>query len=75
MDGRSYMNYKITLSHSKVTTTSIYPYLGYLKSSLSSCPFLKSNFNYLPTGIWDTTTSRSFHRGYFQISFPCNHCK
>ena len=31
MDGRSYKNYKIALSHSKVTTTSIYPYLGHLK--------------------------------------------
>ena len=31
MDGRSYKNYNIALSHSKVTTTSIYPYLGHLK--------------------------------------------
>ena len=51
MDGRSYKNYKIALSHSKVTTTSIYPYLVLLKSTFSSSPFFHSNFIYLPTGI------------------------
>ena len=34
MDGRSYKNYKIALSHSKVTTTSIYPYLGHTLKAL-----------------------------------------
>ena len=47
MDGRSYKNYKIALSHLKVTTTSIYPYLGHLKSTFSSSPFFNSNFIYL----------------------------
>ena len=75
MDGRSYKNYKIALPHPKVTTTSIYPYLGYLKSRFSSSPVFHSNFIYLPTGIWETTRSRSSLRGYFQISFPCEHCK
>ena len=51
MDGRSYKNYKIALSHLKVTTTSIYPYLGHLKGTFSSSPFFNSNFIYLPTGI------------------------
>ena len=51
MDGRSYKNYKIALPHPKVTTTSIYPYLGYLKSAFSSSPVFHSNFIYLPTGI------------------------
>ena len=46
-----FKNYKIALSHSKVTTISIYPYLGYLKSTLSSSPFFNSNFIYLPSGI------------------------
>ena len=40
MDGRSYKNYKMALSHLKVTTTLIYPYLGHLKSTLSSSHFL-----------------------------------
>ena len=51
MDGRSYKNYKIALSHLKVTTTSIYPYLGHLKGTFSSSPFFNSNFIYLPAGI------------------------
>ena len=75
MDGRSYKNNKIALSHSKVTTTSIYPYLGHLKSTFSSSPVFHSNFIYFPIGIWETTRSRSSRRGYFQISFPCEHCK
>ena len=75
MDGRSNKNYDIALSHSKVTTISIYPYLGHLKSTFSSYPFFNSNFIYLPTGIWETTRSRSSRQGYFQISFPCEHCK
>ena len=33
MDGRSYKNYKIALTHSKVTTTSISPYLSHLNST------------------------------------------
>ena len=70
-----FKNYKIALSHSKVTTISIYPYLGHLKSNLSSSPFFNSSFIYLPTGIWETTRSRSSCRGYFQIFFPCKHCK
>ena len=30
---------------------------------------------YLPTEIWEATRSRSSRQGYFQISFPCKHCK
>ena len=75
MDGRSYKNYKIALSYSKIKTTSIYPYLCHLKSTLSSSPFFKSNFIYFPLGIWEAPRSRSSRRGFFQISFPCNHCK
>ena len=33
MDSRSYKNYKIALTHSKVTTTSISPYLSHLNST------------------------------------------
>ena len=51
MDGRSCKNYKIALSDLKVITTSIYPYLGHLKSTFSSSPFFNSNFIYLPTAI------------------------
>ena len=40
MDGRSNKNYNIALSPSKVTTISIYPYLGHLKSTFSSSPVL-----------------------------------
>ena len=65
-----FKNYKIALLHSKVTTISIYPYLGQLKSNLSSSPFFNSSFIYLPTGIWETTRSGNSCRGYFQISFP-----
>ena len=75
MDGRSYKNYKIALSDLKVTTTSIYPYLGHLKSTFSSSPFFNSNYIFLPTDVWRTTRSRSSRLGYFQISFPCEHCK
>ena len=32
-------------------------------------------FIYSPAGIWGTTRSRSSRQGYFQISFPCKHCK
>ena len=32
-------------------------------------------FIYSPAGIWNTTWSRSSRQGYFQISFPCKHCK
>ena len=41
-----FKNYKIALSYSKVTTISIYPYLGHLKSNLSSSPFFNSSFIY-----------------------------
>ena len=33
MDDRNYKNYKIALTHSKVTTTSISPYLSYLNGT------------------------------------------
>ena len=36
MDGRNQKNYKIALTHSKVTTTSISPNLSHLKSTFSS---------------------------------------
>ena len=33
MNDRNYKNYKIALTHSKVTTTSIYPYLSHLNGT------------------------------------------
>ena len=33
MDDRNYKNYKIALTHSKVTTTSISPYLSHLNGT------------------------------------------
>ena len=60
MDGCSYKNYKIVLSYSKVTTTSIYPYLGHLKSTFSSSPVFHSNFIYLPTRFLHSAKSLWF---------------
>ena len=51
MDDHSYKNYKIALTHSKVTTTSISPDSSHLKSTFSSSPVFHSNFIYLFTGI------------------------
>ena len=60
MDDRNYKNYKIALTHSKVTTTSISPYLSHLNGTFfASSVFhemLTEHYNVqCPEKFWFTT--------------------
>ena len=48
---------------------------GLGKTFNDSFNIMHMKFIYSPAGIWTTTRSRSSRQGYFQISFPCKHCK